>query len=223
MSLDLSLYLVTDSRLAARCGHDLADLVLAAAESGVTAVQVREKDAPSRAFLDAVLRLAEVLPEHVTLIVNDRIDVFLAARSTGARVSGVHVGQLDLPVVAVRGMIGADAILGLSASTEEQLRSAESSPAHVDYVGIGALHSTPTKPDAPPPLGHGGFARLAAATSLPAVAIGGVKHADLPQLRAAGAAGAAIVSAICAAADPGAVTHELRTTWEAGASVGTQF
>ena len=217
MSIDLSLYLVTDSGLATAAGHDLAQLVRAAVEAGVTAVQVREKDASARAFLHSVLRVSEMLPEHVALIVNDRVDVFLAARSMGARVAGVHVGQSDLPVTAVRSMIGTDAILGLSASTEDELQRAEASPARVDYVGIGALHATTTKRDAPPPLGHAGFARLVAATSLPAVAIGGVTCDDLPPLRAAGAAGAAVVSAICAAKDPGAAARELRATWEAAA------
>lgn len=215
--LDLSLYLVTDARLVAAHGHDLAELVRVAADAGVTAVQLREKEASSRAFLDVVLRVSHALPDQVALIINDRVDVYLAARSVGARVSGVHVGPADLPVTVVRDLIGADAILGLSAATEDQLRGAETSSARVDYVGIGALHATPTKPDAPPPLGHDALARLVATTRLPAVAIGGVKRADLPALRAAGAAGAAVVSAICAATDPAVAARELRASWEAAA------
>ncbi|WP_344755455.1 thiamine phosphate synthase [Gryllotalpicola koreensis] len=208
---------MTDSRLAAAAGHDLVDLVRSAAEAGVTAVQLREKDASAREFLDTVLRVAAVLPEGVALIVNDRVDVFLAARLAGARVSGVHIGQSDLPVEAVRELIGADATLGLSAATDDEVHRAEMSAARVDYLGIGALHATPTKSDAPPPLGHDGLARLLAATALPAVAIGGVKRADLPALRSAGAVGAAVVSAICSAADPAAAARELRAAWEAAA------
>lgn len=214
MSIDLSLYLVTDSRLAEAARHDLLELVRAAAEGGVTAVQVREKDAPAQAFLETVLRLADALPAGVALLVNDRVDVFLAARAAGVRVAGVHVGQSDLPVAAVRELIGPDAVLGLSASTPEQLRLAAASSARVDYVGVGAVHPTATKQDAPEPLGHDRFARLVASSGLPAVGIGGVTRADLPAMRSAGAAGAAVVSAICSAPDPAAAARELRAAWE---------
>lgn len=213
MIADLSVYLVTDSGAAATAGHDVMEVVRSAA-SGVTAVQIREKDATARGFLDTVQRVSAVLPRDVAVIVNDRVDVFLAARATGARVTGVHVGQSDLPPRAVRALIGPDAVLGLSASTPEELAAAAATGV-VDYVGIGALHTTSTKRDAPPALGHAAFARLAAASPLPAVAIGGVTTADLPLLRRAGAAGAAVVSAICAAADPGRAALELRAVWDA--------
>jgi len=214
VNTDLSVYLVTDTAIAAAAGHDLVDVVRAAAANGVTAVQLREKDAPARRFLDTVLRVAEVVPPDVVLVVNDRVDVFLAARAAGARVSGVHVGQSDLPARAVRELIGPDAVLGLSASSPEQLAAASASGV-VDYVGIGTLRATATKRDAPPPLGHDGFARLAAQTDLPAVAIGGIGAGDLPGLRRAGAAGAAVVSAICAAAEPAAAARMLRAAWDA--------
>lgn len=213
MNADLSVYLVTDSGAAARAGHDIVDVVRAAA-TGVTAVQIREKDATARGFLDTVLRVSAALPGDVAVIVNDRVDVFLAARAAGARVTGVHVGQSDLPPTAVRVLIGPDAVLGLSASTPEELAAAAGTGA-VDYVGIGALHTTATKRDAPPPLGHAAFARLVAASALPAVAIGGVTAADLPALRRAGAAGAAVASAICGADDPGREARRLRAAWDA--------
>jgi len=215
VSTDLSLYLVTDSRLAEAAGHDLVELVRAAAEGGVTAVQVRDKDASARVFLDTVLRISDALPAGVALLVNDRVDVVLAARAAGARVEGVHVGQSDLPAQAVRELIGPDAVLGLSACTPEQLRLAAAGPARVDYVGIGAVHATTTKKDAPEPLGLGRFARLVAASPLPAVGIGGVTSADLPEMRSAGAAGAAVVSAICSAPDPATAARELRAAWGA--------
>ena len=215
--LDLSLYLVTDSRLAAQAGHELPGLVRAAVAGGVTAVQLREKDAGARDFLDLVLRVAEQLPEAVPLIVNDRVDVFLAARHAGAPVAGVHLGQSDLPAAAARELIGPEALIGVSASTPEQLREAAGGAGRVDYVGIGALHATRTKADAPPPLGVRRFAALLAETALPAVAIGGVSVADMPALRAHGAAGGAVVSAICSAADPGAAARQLREAWQSGA------
>jgi thiamine-phosphate pyrophosphorylase len=214
VTVDLSLYLVTDSGVAATAGHDVVEVVRRATARGVTTVQVREKDATARMFLDTVLRVAAAVPDHVAVLVNDRVDVFLAARDAGARVTGVHVGQSDLPPSAVRRLIGADAVLGLSASTPEQLAAASESGV-VDYVGIGALHATATKRDAPSPLGHEEFARLVAVSALPAVAIGGVTVTDLGALRRAGAAGAAVVSAICGADDPGGAAAELRAAWDA--------
>ena len=211
--VDLSVTLVTDRGIARAAGHELPELVARAVRGGVTCVQVREKDAAGAAFLATVLAVAAALPAGVTLLVNDRVDVFLAARAAGARVHGVHVGQSDLPVTAVRALVGPDAVIGLSASSAEQLRAAADSPARVDYVGIGALHATTTKRDAPAPLGLAEFARLAAASALPAVGIGGVRAADLPGLRAAGAAGGAVVSAICGAADPEAAARELAAAW----------
>ena len=213
LAVDLSVYLVTDAAQAAARGHDLVDVVAAAARAGVTTVQVREKDAPAGSFLTTVLAVADVLPEGVALVVNDRVDVFLAARAAGARVAGVHVGQSDLPPDLVRRLVGPDAVVGLSAATAEELAAAASGAARVDYVGIGALRATATKPDAPAPLGVAGFARLVAGTALPAVAIGGVLPADLAPLRAAGAAGAAIVSGICAAPDPAAAAAAYARAW----------
>ncbi|AYG02191.1 thiamine phosphate synthase [Gryllotalpicola protaetiae] len=215
MNADLSVYLVTDAGIAAAAGHDLVEVVQAATAAGVTAVQIREKQASARRFFDTVIRASKVIPDHVALIVNDRVDVFLAARDAGVRVSGVHVGQSDLPAVAVRHLIGADAIVGLSAETPEQLAAAAESGV-VDYVGVGSLHATATKSDAPPPLGHDGFARLLAQHStLPVVAIGGVTAADLRVLRKAGAAGAAVVSPICGADDPRQAARALRAAWDA--------
>lgn len=215
MTTDLSVYLVTDSAQAQAAGHELVDLVTAAVSGGVTTVQLREKDAPARDFLDLVCRVAAALPADVTLLVNDRVDVFLAARNTGARVDGVHVGQTDLPTAAVRSLVGADALIGVSASTPEQL--AEAVSAGADYVGIGVVHPTRSKRDAPPALGIDGFTRLTSLTAVPTVAIGGITEEDLPALRRAGTAGAAVVSAVCAATDPGVAASRLRAAWVAGA------
>lgn len=207
--MDLSIYFVTDAGQVARRGRDLVDVVRQAVAGGVTAVQVREKDGSARDFLATVTRIADVLPPGVGLIVNDRVDVYLAARTAGVRVDGVHIGQDDLPLPLVRALVGPSATIGVSAATPTELAAA----GDADYVGIGALHVTPTKVDAPPPLGLDGFARLAALTPLPAVAIGGVTAADLPALRAAGAAGAAVVSAVCDADDPRAAAASLARAW----------
>lgn len=217
MSVDLSVYLVTDAAQCARRGRDLVTTVCEAVAGGVTAVQVREKHAEAGEVLRLVLALADRLPARVALLVNDRVDVYLAARRRGARVTGVHVGQRDLPAAEVRALVGPDALIGLSASTAAQLAAAEADPARVGYVGIGAVRATGTKPDAPPAAGVAGVADLARGCALPAVAIGGVVADDLPHLRSGGLAGAAVVSWVCAAPDPRASARELADAWGAAA------
>jgi thiamine-phosphate pyrophosphorylase len=213
MSLDLSIYLVTDTALAAAAGHPVLSVVREAVAGGVTVVQLREKHATARDFLDLVCSVSDAVPDGVTVLVNDRVDVYLAARRLGARVGGVHLGQSDLPPSLARELIGADAVLGLSASTPAQLLEAENDPGAIDYVGIGALHATTTKTDAPRPLGLDAFAALAASTRLPAVAIGGIGRDDIAPLRRAGAAGAAVVSALCSAPSPRDAARELALEW----------
>lgn len=210
---DLSVYLVTDSDQTTRAGRTLVETVAAAVAGGVTTVQLREKHTPAQHQVELLQALSEVLPPHVTLLINDRVDVYLAARHRGARVHGVHVGQSDLDVEEVRRLIGPDPVIGLSAATPDQLAAAETSSANVAYVGIGALRTTTSKSDAPAPIGTEAIAQLAATATLPAVAIGGVVPEDLPGLRDAGFTGAAVVSWICATADPQRAAAELAGAW----------
>jgi len=219
-ALDLSTYLVTDT--AACGGRDVFDVLAAALRGGVTAVQVREKNASTRELYELVLRAAEVVAGRATLLVDDRVDVVLAARATGARVDGVHVGQGDLPADVVRSLLGPDAVVGLSANTPEHLARVAALPAGtVDYLGVGPIRPTSTKPDHPAPLGVAGFAAIVAATALPCVAIGSVRADDAPALREAGTAGLAVVSAICSAPDPQRAARDLATAWaRAGAALG---
>ncbi len=214
---DLSLYLVTDTALAARSGRPLPELVAAAVAGGVTTVQVREKDRPAGDFLRLVVEIGKLLPDRVTLLVNDRVDVFLAARGLGVPVAGVHLGQRDLPAANARALIGPDAVLGLSAADPGELDAAAASSARIDYVGIGVVRATVTKPDAPPPLGIAGMRQRAELSSLPAVAIGGIGLEDTAALSGSALAGVAVVSGICAAADPAAAAAAYRTAW-AGAA-----
>ncbi|WP_394940343.1 thiamine phosphate synthase [Psychromicrobium sp. YIM B11713] len=211
--LDLSLYLVTDAAQIAAQGKSLTDVVRLAVSGGVTAVQLREKTASTADFLRTVTEVFTVLPERVSLFVNDRVDVFLAARALGCRVTGVHLGQSDLPIALARELIGEQPVIGLSAATPEELRTAEQQATLIDYLGIGTLHPSSTKPDAPAALGIEGFRELVKQCSLPVVAIGGIGIADLPGLRRSGAAGAAVVSAICTASDPLAAAQELSRAW----------
>lgn len=216
MTVDLSCYLVTDSGQSAARGRAQVETVLAAIAGGVTTVQLREKTASARDFLELVSTVAAAAPSHVTVLVNDRVDVFLAARAQGAVVHGVHLGQSDLPPLLARQLIGPDALIGLSASTPDQVTAAQRSAARIDYVGIGAVHPTTSKADPPPALGIDRVVTLAQDCGLPAVGIGGLTPADAPALRAGGLAGAAVVSWICAAGDPRAAAAALRAAWDDG-------
>lgn len=210
----LRTYLVTDPVL---CG---ARGVLAVIESaivgGVTTVQIRDKSAGGRELFELVCRAAELTDGKAKLLVNDRVDVYCAAKEVGAAVDGVHLGQEDLPVAAVRKAIGPDAVIGLSADKQDHLDEVhELPPGTVDYLGVGAIRETSTKADHPAPLGYSGFAQVAAATTLPCVAIGGVQVDDTFALREAGASGVATVSAICAADDPRRAAREFAKAWNA--------
>ena len=215
----LRTYLVTDPVL---CGaRGVLAVIESAIAGGVTTVQIRDKTAGGRELFELVCRAAELTGGKATLLVNDRVDVFSAAKAVGAAVDGVHLGQDDLPVAAVRKVIGPGAVIGLSADKQAHLDEVhELPPGTVDYLGVGAIRETKTKADHPAPLGYSGFAAIAAATTLPCVAIGGVQVDDTLALREAGAAGVATVSAICAAEDPRHTAREFAKAWNAAKSTG---
>ncbi|MFP4477406.1 MAG: thiamine phosphate synthase [Desulfatibacillaceae bacterium] len=193
-AIDYSVYLVTDRPLCR--GRDLEWVVAEAVAGGATVVQLREKSMDTRDFYELSLRLRTLLDRSgVPLIINDRVDVALAC---GA--AGVHVGQSDLPWKEARRLMGPDAIVGLSVDTVEQAAEAES--ADVDYLGIGPVFATTTKPDAGEPLGVDGFARYRQVSSRELVAIGAVSHENAEAVARAGADGVAVVSALCAAESP---------------------
>lgn len=205
---DLSLHLVTDHRVPF---SRLRDIVDAAVGAGVTVVQLRDKLATGGELFARTLDLADVVAGRCTFVIDDRLDIVLTARERGAWVDGIHLGQSDLPVDAARALLGPDALVGWTANTPAHLAAAAAFPeGTVDYLGVGVIRATATKPDHPQPLGIDGFADLAASTALPCVAIGGIGVDDVAALRRAGAAGVAVVSAVCAADDPGAVVRELR-------------
>ncbi|MCX8160727.1 MAG: thiamine phosphate synthase [Candidatus Saccharicenans sp.] len=199
--VDLSLYLVTDRSLAGR--RPLTEVVRLAVAGGVTVVQLREKDCSSREFLQLALALKKILPAEIPLIINDRLDVALAAEA-----AGVHLGQSDLPVKVARKYLGRRAIIGLSVENLEQLEEAKDLP--VDYLAISPVFATPTKTDAGPAWGLAGLARARSLTSLPLVAIGGLNENNVAEVIRAGADGVAVVSAICAAPDPEKSARRLR-------------
>lgn len=212
MTHDLSLYLVTDTALCGQRG--VVQTVREAVDGGATIVQLRDKHATDEQTAEKLIELSDAINGRALLVVNDRLDAAVEARRRGARVDGVHLGQGDACVTLARELLGEDALIGLTANTTAHLDAVRALPAGtVDYVGIGVIRPTTTKPDHPPALGIEGFRELAATSPVPAVAIGGVGLQDVRALKAAGAAGIAVVSALCAAEDPRAAAAELRARW----------
>lgn len=205
-------YLVTDTTMCAELG--VVETVREAVAGGVRLVQIRDKTGSDSQVYDLVMRTADAVGDQAMLLVNDRVDVFLAARSAGASVHGVHIGQGDMSPLEVRQLLGEEPVIGLTANSASQIADAHRLPeTTVDYFGVGVIRPTATKPDHPRPLGVEGFQALASLSSLPCVAIGGVTLADMPLLRRAGAAGAAVVSAICGTPNPRATTEALIDAW----------
>jgi len=206
-NVDLSVYVITDRRVAGE--RSILDVVRAAIRGGATVVQLREKEASTREMVELGQALHEITREaRVPLIVNDRLDVALAIDA-----EGVHVGQDDMPAHLARQLIGPDKILGVSASTVEEARQAEGDGA--DYLGVGDVYGTPTKPDAGEPIGVEGLAEIARAVSVPVVGIGGITPDNAKAVIRAGAVGVAVISAVVGASDPEAAARRLREVVEA--------
>lgn len=200
---ELSVYLITDPTLCAERG--LVATVRAAVAGGVTLVQLRDKGASDAELIAQGQALKAALAgTGVPLIINDRIAV---AAAIGA--AGVHLGQDDAAVATARALLGPAAIIGLSCRTLAQVQALD--PRLVDYIGTGPVFATGTKPDHAPPLGFAGLAAICAACPVPVVAIGGLSAGHVPAVRAAGAQGLAVVSAICAAADPASAARAFVT------------
>ncbi|KAF8066297.1 TH1 [Scenedesmus sp. PABB004] len=204
---DLRAYVVTDPACNARAGRTLLDAVAAAVAGGATVVQLREKEIDGGDFVEAARAAIKLCrPAGVPVVINDRVDVALAA---GA--DGVHVGQSDIPARLVRSMLGPGALLGVSVKTPAEAAKAAADGA--DYVGVGAVFPTGTK--ASEVVGLAGLEEVCRLSSLPAVAIGGVNAANAAEVIAAGAKGLAVVSAVFAAPDVEAATRELRAAVDA--------
>lgn len=205
MILDLSVYLVIGTQHASQRG--VRATVHAAVAGGVSAVQLRDKQASGRELMALATELRDVLAgTGVPLLVNDRLDIALAS---GA--DGVHLGQCDLDVRHARRLAGPEFLIGKSVSRPEEISDVHALPSGtVDYLGIGPVFPTATKPDARPALGLDALAALRACTALPCVGIGGIDARNAPSVWATGVDGLAVVSAICDAPDPGAAAASLR-------------
>lgn len=200
--IDLRLYYVTDAPLSA--GRGLVETAMAAVRGGATLVQLRDPLAKAGTLLSQAAALKQALDQAgVPLIVNDRPDVALAV---GA--AGVHVGQDDMPVEAVRRIMGPHAIVGLSITDPAQVARVPWDL--IDHIGVGPVVSKGVKPDAAEPMGLQGLARCARASRKPVVAIGGIGLANAAACIAAGADGLAVVAAIAGADNPEAAARALR-------------
>jgi len=168
-------------------------------------LQVRAKSLSAGALADLTRRLIAAAGD-VPVLVNDRLDVALAAGAAGC-----HLGQNDFPLGDAGTIAPPGFLLGGSAGNPDEARRATAAGAH--YLGVGPVHTTAHKDDAGAAIGVAGFVRVRAATNLPCVAIGGVTAGDAPSLRAAGAAGLAVVGAVLAAPDVERATGSLWTAW----------
>jgi thiamine-phosphate pyrophosphorylase len=196
--MDPSLYVILDR--AAAGGRDLVDILDATIAGGCRMVQFREKEWPSGRLLPVAERLrARCRAAGVTFIVNDRIDLALALAA-----DGVHLGQDDMPPRLARPLLRAGMLLGLSTHSVEQARAAQAAGA--DYVAVGAMFPTATKPDFEL-VGPDLVRKLRDEIRAPLVGIGGITPENVGDVIRAGAAGVSVISAVCAAADPERATR----------------
>jgi thiamine-phosphate diphosphorylase len=194
-------YLVTDAR--AGSVERLIAICAAALAGGVTAVQLRAKGWTDRQLYDAAVALRALTREaHALFIVNDRVDIALAADA-----DGVHLGVDDLPVAAARRLLGPGTAIGYSPESDADRIAAEKAGA--SYLGVGPVFGSVTKLDAGAAIGLDGLRRVIAATRLPVVGIGGIDLERAPAVFEAGAVGVAVVGAVFLAPDPRAAAHRL--------------
>jgi len=194
--------------------HALTDLLSAAVAGGVEVVQLREKHASEEQLLAAAVAARECCARlGALLIVNDSPSVALAA---GA--DGVHVGQEDMPVEQARAVVGRDLLLGLSTHAPAEIDAVD--PRLVDYIGVGPVHETPTKPGRPA-VGTALVAYAAGHAPVPFCAIGGLGRGNLGETLAAGATRVCVLRAISDAEDPQAAARELAAMVRAGAPEGS--
>lgn len=203
MKLDkhsLLLYAVTDRSWVG--DSSLSVQVEEAIKAGVTIVQLREKDLPIAEFLTEAKKIKEITVHyHIPLVINDNIEVALACDA-----AGVHIGQDDMEVAAVRALLGETKIIGVSAQTVAEAVRAEQHGA--DYLGVGAVYSTSTKLDAAE-VSLETLKDICGNVSIPVVAIGGINLTNLLQLQGSGIAGVAVVSAIFAQQNIYSATQKL--------------
>ena len=201
------------ARLYLVCGAACDEFLTAALRGGVDIVQLRMKDSPDAEIVTVGRRFAGACAEHNALfILNDRPDLVAPA---GA--DGVHVGQDDTPIAHARRLVGAERLVGLSTHSPDQIEAAAGGG--VDYIGVGPVHETPTKPGRPA-VGLELVRYAVARAGMPFFAIGGIDSENLATVRAAGAQRVAVVRALTEAADPEPAARELRAHLDTDPSPG---
>lgn len=195
------LYVITDEQL--HPGRTHAQIARAAVVGGARIIQIRDKTASDRTFYEAAVEVRRIATEAGALMfVNDRVHI---AAAVGA--DGVNIGQNDIPVHAARKVLGSEAVIGVSADCLEQaLRAVEDG---ADYVGFGPVFPTATKLDTAPASGIERLREVCGRAGVPVVAIGGIGLSNIEQVYAAGAACAAVVSAVVCAEDMASATEGL--------------
>lgn len=203
---------LAETRLYLVCGavpdeHALPDLIRGAAAGGVDIFQLREKHLPDDELVAVAHAIrALCLRLGVLLVVNDRPAVAVEA---GA--DGIHVGQDDMPVAEVRELVGPEMLVGLSTHSPEEIDAVD--PSLVDYIGVGPIHATPTKPGRPA-VGLELVRYAAAHSAVPFFAIGGLDAGNVAETAEAGATRVCVLRAIASAHDPEQAAHALRDLLE---------
>jgi thiamine-phosphate pyrophosphorylase len=207
MTVDLSLYALVDPERSG--GHALPDLARAVVAGGATLLQLRDKQGDTRAMVETARAIkAAIAGSGVPLLINDRVDVALAA---GA--DGVHVGWDDMTPADARRLLGPQAIIGLSMKTMEQAREAPLDL--IDYVCVGGVFATMSKDNPQPPIGVDGLRRIATEVrarkpGFPVGAIAGIDASNAADVMTAGVDGVAVISALSMTKDPRAAARDLR-------------
>lgn len=187
------LYLITDRKQAK---GSLLETVQQALNGGVKGIQLREKDLPIRELLDLARALRALTAQnHASLMINHRVDVCLAVEA-----DGVHLRADRLPIHTVRKILGDSKFIGVSVHSVEEVKRAEEEGA--DFVTLGPIYQTPSKVPYGPPLGLSVLQSACREVRIPVFALGGIQKNRIPEVRAAGAKGIALISAILAAKDP---------------------
>lgn len=203
--LESPLYLVTDRNQTV--GRPLVPLLREALEAGLRAIQLRERDLPTRplvALAEEVLRLAHEY--GAVLMLNDRVDLVMAL---GA--DGVHLRADSVPVAVARRLLGPDRLIGISAHSLEEVERAEADGA--DFAVLGPVYETVSKQPYGPPIGLAPIGEAARRCRIPVLAIGGLTSARAKEARRAGASGVAVISAILSAGNVKTATHRLLEAW----------
>lgn len=207
MRPDLRLNAIVDPERAG--GHQLADLAARCVRGGATLVQLRDKRSDTRALIEEAKAIKRALKASaVPFLVNDRVDVAMAA---GA--DGVHLGQDDMDVEDARRLLGANAIIGLSVKSVDEAEAAHLDL--VDYIGSGGVYATSSKQQKNTPIGPAGLARIIAVLrrrvpGLPVCGIAGIEASNAGEVIAAGADGVAVISALSLVPDPETAARQLR-------------